>query len=116
MFEKLDQTQQGIIIHSADDPALIIAAIGSNEAELNRLSEIKNPIDFAKELGKIEGKGLNMVNRRSAPAPEKMVREGTAPKSGVNDSTLQRLRDEAAKTGDYSKVTQYRRDKARQSA
>jgi hypothetical protein len=49
-------------------------------------------------------------NKKPAPPPEKVV-GGTAPIRGAVDSTLERLRADAERTGDYSKVFAYRKQK-----
>jgi hypothetical protein len=108
-----DQTQQGIVVQGADDPALTIYALGKNEAKLKELAAIKDPVKFSFAVAKLETQ-LKVKNRK-APPPEKTV-TGTAPKSGSVDSELERLRDEASRTGDYSKVHQYKRQKKRQQA
>ncbi len=105
--EFLDETQQGIIVQGADNAALVIYALGKNPAKAQELSAIKDPVKFAFTVAKLE-KELRVKNRKSPPPPEKRV-DGTGPKSGSVDSTLDRLRAEAAKTGDYSKVIAYRR-------
>jgi len=51
---------------------------------------------------------LKVTNRKPATAPEKVL-TGTGSTSGSVDSTLDKLRAEAEKTGDYTKVTAYKR-------
>lgn len=113
VLELFDQTQQGIVIQGADDPALTFYALGNNEAKLKELASIKDPVKFSFAVAKLETQ-LKVKNRK-APPPERTV-NGTAPKSGSVDSELERLRDEASRTGDYSKVHQYKRQKKRQQA
>ena len=49
------------------------------------------------------------VTNKKAPAPEKRVSTGKAGgMSGNTDKVLERLRDEAAKTNDYTAVTAYK--------
>jgi hypothetical protein len=50
------------------------------------------------------------IFRKQAPAPERVV-TGTGRSSGAVDSTLERLREEAARTGNMSKVVAYKRQK-----
>lgn len=113
VLEMFDQTQQGIVIQGADDPALTFYALGMNEAKLKELASIKDPVKFSFAVAKLETQ-LKVKNRK-APPPERTV-NGTAPKSGSVDSELERLRDEALRTGDYSKVHQYKKQKKRQQA
>lgn len=109
VLNELDETQQGIIIQGADNSALVIYALGKNPTKAKELSAIKDPIKFAFAVSKLE-KDLKVRNRKTPPPPEKTV-HGTGSKTGTTDSTLERLREEAAKTGDYTKVTQYKKSK-----
>ena len=68
-----------------------------------------DPVKFAFAVAKLETQ-LKVTNRKAAPPPESTVR-GTGRVSGAVDSTLERLRADAEKTGDYSKVMQYKRQK-----
>lgn len=114
VLHNMDVTKQGIILQGASDPALLVYALGKNPEEMQRLMKISDPIKFAWEAAQLETK-LKTQARKSAPPPEGSVR-GSAPISGSVESNLERLRAEAEKTGDYSKVTAYKRqirDKAK---
>jgi len=101
----MNNTQQGIIIKVMKNPALFIYAIGKNEAKLKELAGITDPVEFTAAVAKLEDK-INM-KKRSAPPPESTVR-GSGTLSATTDKTLEKLREEAAKTGDYTKVHKYR--------
>jgi hypothetical protein len=104
----LNDTQQAIILEGAEDPALMVYAIGKNAKRAKELSEIKDPIKFAWNLAKLE-KDLKVQKRTKAKSqPEKTVK-GNGSKSGVVDSTLKRLEAEADKTGNRTKVAAYKR-------
>ena len=90
VLSSMNQTQQGIIIQGADNPALVIYALGKNGDRAKELSSINDPVKFAFAVAKLE-KDLKVRNRKAPPPPEKKV-SGTAPKSGSVDSTLERLR------------------------
>ena len=107
--ELFNITQQGVVLQGADNPALVIYALGKNPKKAKELSDIKDPVKFAFAVAKLE-KELKVTNRKAAPPPERVV-SGTGRVSGAVDSTLERLREEAAKTGNYTKVTQYRAQK-----
>lgn len=107
--ELFDVTQQGIVLQGADNPALVIYALGKNEKKAKELATIKDPVKFAFEIAKLETQ-LKVINRKAPPPPEKTI-SGTGSTSGSIDSTLDRLRAEAEKTGDYSKVMAYKRQK-----
>lgn len=104
--EVLDVTQQGIVVQGADNPALVIYALGKNPKKAKEIAGIKDPVKFAFAVAKLE-KELKVTNRKAAPPPERTI-QGTGRVSGAVDSTLERLRAEAEKTGNYTKVIQYK--------
>jgi hypothetical protein len=106
----LNLTQQGIIIDALDNPAMMVVALGKNPEELKKLAAITSPTKFLRELSRIEDTKLKVTSRKQAPPPEPVV-TGTARSSGAVDSTLERLREEAAKTGNMSKVFAYKQQK-----
>ena len=105
--ETFSVTQQGVMLQGAENPALVIYALGKNPTKAKELSSISDPVKFAFAVAKLEAQ-LKVTPRKAPPPPERAVR-GTAPVSGTVDSTLERLRDEAARTGNMSKVMAYRR-------
>lgn len=107
--EVLDVTQQGIVVQGADNPALVIYALGKNPKKAKEISSIKDPVKFAFAVAKLE-KELKVTNRKAAPPPERTI-QGTGRVSGAVDSTLERLREEAARTGNMTKVIQYKAQK-----
>jgi hypothetical protein len=107
--ELFSVTQQGVMLQGADNPALVVYALGKNPKKAKELSEIKDPVKFAFAVAKLE-KDLKVTNRKAAPPPERVV-TGTGRSSGAVDSTLERLREDAARTGNMTKVIQYRAQK-----
>lgn len=99
-------TEQGIILQGSKNPAIVVYALGKNPKKAKELSAIKDPIKFARAIFELESQ-LKVTNRKAPPAPERTVR-GSAPSSGTVDSTLDRLRAEADKTGNYTKVMAYK--------
>jgi len=106
--ENFSATQQGIILQGAENPALVIYALGKNPKKAKELASITDPVKYAFAVAKLETQ--LKVTQRKAPPPEKTL-SGTGRVSGTVDSTLERLRAEAEKTGDYTKVTQYKLQK-----
>ena len=102
-------TQQGVILQGAETPALVVYALGKNAKKAKELAEITDPVKFAFAVAKLE-KELKVTNRKAAPAPERIV-SGTGRSSGAVDSTLERLREDAARTGNMTKVIQYKAQK-----
>lgn len=105
----LNPVQQGIIVQGAKDPALVIYAIGKNESAAKELASIQDPVEFAFAVARLEGQ-LKVTSKKPIPAPEGRISGNSRP-SGSTDSTLERLRAEAEKTGDYSKIAAYKRQK-----
>ena len=105
VLESLNETQQGIILAGCKNPALVVYAIGKNPTKAKELAAIQDPVKYAFAIAELEGQ--LKVTQRKAPPPERTI-SGSGPLSGSVDSTLERLRKEAEKTGDYSKVMRYR--------
>tara|TARA_R110000824_G_scaffold96322_6_gene230804 strand:- start:1302 stop:2168 length:867 start_codon:yes stop_codon:yes gene_type:complete len=99
--------QQGVVIQGAENPALVIYALGKNPEKAKELAAIDDPVRFAFAVAKLESK-LKVGNRKAATQPERTV-SATARSSGSVDSTLERLREEASKTGNMDKVMAYKR-------
>ena len=112
--ELFNVTQQGVVLQGADNPALVIYALGKNPKKAKELSEITDPVKFAFAVAKLE-KELKVTNRKAAPAPERTI-SSTGRVSGSVDSTLERLREEAARTGNMTKVIRYKAQKRAASA
>lgn len=106
--DKLDDNQRSILIAGLDDPALMVYALGKNSEQLARIAAIKDPIKFAMEIGKLETQ-VKTKARQEKPAPEKRVSPGSGSLAASTDRTLEQLRAEAEKTGDYTKVHAYKR-------
>ena len=102
----LNETQQGIIIHGADNSALILYALGKNPEKAKELSKITDPVKFTFAISKLE-KDLKVTTRKPPPPEKQVSSSGTSTDGG--DAQLNRLRDEAAKTGNYTKVVAYKK-------
>lgn len=105
----LSVTQRGLIVHGAENSAQLEYALGKNPKTLRGMAAITDPVKFAFAVAKLETK-LKVAPRKTAPIPERTVR-GNASSTGAVDSQLDRLRAEADKTGDRSKVSAYLRQK-----
>ena len=108
--DTLSVMQQGMIVQGADNPALVVYALGKNPKKAKELASITDPVKFAFAVAKLET-NLKVTSRKASAKPEKKVSSGTGRPSGSVDSTLERLRAEAERTGDYSKVFQYKKQK-----
>ena len=102
-----DQTQQGIIVHGAKDAAVLAYAIGKNPEKAKELAAIKDPIAFAFAVSKLEEQ-VKVSTRKPTAKPEGVL-TSTARNTSAMDNHLEKLRADAERTGDYTKVTAYRR-------
>ncbi|MDP7923079.1 hypothetical protein [Acinetobacter baumannii] len=105
--DALSQTQQGILIHAAEKPELLIYHLGKNPQKAKELAAITDPIQFAFAAAKIDAQ-IKMTARKPSTSPERKP-SGSAALSGSVDNTLAKLRADAEKTGDYTKVNEYKR-------
>jgi hypothetical protein len=106
VVESLNVSQQAIIVNGSDNSAVVIYALGKNPKKLKELSEITDPVKFSFAVAKLEAQ-LKITPKTKAPPPETKV-VGTASLSAGSDNHLEKLRSEAERTGDYSKVHKYK--------
>jgi hypothetical protein len=109
--EVLSVTQQGIILHGSDNSALVVYALGQNPTKLKEIAAITDPVKFAFAIAKLETQ-MKVTSRKSAPKPETVVK-GNGASAGLGAATLDKLRAEAEKSGDYSKVLAYKKANAK---
>ena len=106
--DTLNETQQGIILQGAENPAIVVYALGKNEKKAKELAQIEDPIKFAFEVAKLETQ-MKVTRRRPSVEPEKIV-TGTEKVSGsAHDKQLAKLRAKANETGDMTPVLEYKR-------
>lgn len=110
VIEGLDIPKQNIILKYAKKPELIVYALGKSPSKLAELAKLDD-IAFAKELGRLED-NLKVGKRKPKTQPEKTI-SSTGSLSGTVDRTLDKLREDAARTGNYTKVNEYKRKKRR---
>lgn len=109
--------QRGIIMGAPEDAATSAAlryALGMNPARAKALAAIADPIKFAMKLND-EIREMKVNTRKPAPVPERRISGNVAGAAAV-DNTLNRLREEAAKTGNHSKVIAYKNDQRKKAA
>lgn len=105
--------QQSMIVRATKNPARMIYALGKSPSKAADLAKISDPIDFIAEIARLERSTSVTTNRRSAPAPEQVAR-GSARIVNGPDQQEKRLEAEAARTGNYTKLFEYRRTKRQQ--
>ncbi len=103
----LSVQQQGILIHAAKNPELIMYHLGRNLEKAKKLAEINDPIQFAFAAAEIDSQ-MKVQTRKPQTNPERKP-TGSAPISGAVDSKLEALEKEADRTGNRSKVIAYKK-------
>jgi hypothetical protein len=106
VFSVLNKTQQGIILQGSDKAELLIYALGRNPAKLQSLASIQDPVRYAFAVAQLETQ--LKTTRRPTTQPEGRIEQRSSGKPTTSEAGLEKLRAEAAKTGDYSKVTAYK--------
>ncbi len=105
--DNFDATQQGLLVKVAKDAPTLVYALGKNPKKAAELAKIKDYAEFVAEAVRLEMSVK--ATRKPASAPEKTVNVPTGTGVSAADNTLERLREEASRTGDYSKVMAYKR-------
>jgi hypothetical protein len=102
----LNQTQAGLLMRGADDPAVLVYALSKSPARLIELSKIADPVKFTVAIAKLE---ISLATKKtSRPAPEARVTAERGTGFNASSSQLEKLREEAARTGDFSKVRAFK--------
>jgi hypothetical protein len=107
-LQSFNNVQQGLILQYAKNPALLVYALGKNKKRALELAKIDDHILFAIRANEIE-KEVKAMPKKSIPSPERVI-NGTG-KRTTFDSTLEKLRAKADKTGDYTQLLAYKRSK-----
>lgn len=107
VLEHLSEIQQGIVVKYAKQPAQVVLAIGRDPKKAKELAAIEDPVEFALAVRELDKDATKMTKPKAPPPPEKTISSSGRISGGV-DSTLERLRADAEKSGDYTKVNQYK--------
>lgn len=103
--DALNPTQQAILIKYTENTHPTVYALAKSEKHLKELASETDPIAFAIKARELEKK-VNVTPRKTAPPPERRI-SGSAGTQG-SDATLAKLREEADRTGDITKVVAYK--------
>lgn len=109
VLDVLDATQQGILVNIAADSAVLGYALYKNPSKARELAAERDYILFTKKLTLLE---TTMNSPRKPPPPADKPVTGNSGTAASVDGELERLREEAARTGDFTKVMAYRRQRA----
>lgn len=104
--EKLTPEQRGIIIGYAENPSVLVYALGNNSERLEQLSQIKDPIAFALQISKMQGEVK--MRTKTKPAPEKKV-VGKAASAKSLEAQLDELRLKAESSNDLTEVLKFKK-------
>jgi len=110
VIDKLTIPQQELILRYGKKPAEIVYALGKTPAKLDELSAIRDPIEFALKLKEVE---LQINVKKVQTKPEStVITSSSAGTSGAGNAHLEKLREKAQETGDYTAVVAYKRQLA----
>jgi hypothetical protein len=113
--ETFSPMQQSILVKHTQNPAAIIYALGKSPDNAKKLAAITDPIEFAIAARDME-KLVKVQPKKAPPAPERAVHGNASVSAASTSKQLDKLREEAAKTGDITKVIEYKRQLAAKKA
>ncbi len=103
----LNDNQQTILVHAFGGKAApLIQGLGQNDRRLKELASITDPIAFAVAATRLESSMKTTRKPRTVPEARPT---GNSAGGASGDKHLEKLREAAAKSGDYSQVTAYKR-------
>jgi len=103
---------QTALVRYASNPAMVAIALGQNPAKLAKIAENDDPFLFMRAIWELENKIV--VNRKKPPAPEAgSIVRSSASMTDTSGKTLKKLEDEARKTGDRTKLIDFKRKQNR---
>jgi hypothetical protein len=70
--DTLSVMQQGMIVQGAENPALVVYALGKNPKKAKEISSITDPVKFAFAVAKLET-NLKVTKRKAQSKPEKKI-------------------------------------------
>lgn len=98
-----------VVLKAANNPALMVRALGRSPAKLAELAKIKDPFELAANIARMEGT-VTVVKKRKGPAIDKPQQgSGKTPVSGEKGKQLEKLEKDAEKSGDRTKLIAYKK-------
>jgi hypothetical protein len=104
----LSGDRQALLLNYTKNPALVVGALGRMPKLLEDLAKQSDPGRFIAAVSELETRVKESKRTTQAPPPERPLR-GSGAVSGSADKQLERLRAEAERTGDYSKVFEHKK-------
>ena len=104
-LDALSVVQQGIVINAANNPALVMYALGKNHRKAKEVAAITDPVRFTYAVATLEAQLKVTPKTKAAPAPERKLTRNTggAAANLAANSRLDNLQREAQRTGNYTK-------------
>lgn len=101
----LPEARQAMLVEAlGKDAAKLVYRLHKTPASLEKLASIKSNGKFIAQAAIMAQETKIERRKAAAPAPENKVSGGGVSAAQVGASNLERLREEARKTGDYTKV------------
>lgn len=99
------------IIDNFDDSHVILYYLGKNPDEANRIANLleSRPIMGVAEIGRLSSELKVKSRKKSSPDPDEEISGDGSPDLSANERKLDKLREEAAKSGDMSKLMAFKR-------
>lgn len=72
VLASLNEAQKAILVHGAENKAMLVYALGKSPEKLRKIASISDPIEFAFAAAKLEGQA-KMERKRPATTPETKV-------------------------------------------
>ncbi|HFU4527713.1 TPA: scaffolding protein [Yersinia enterocolitica] len=100
VLDDVPEQIQGAIIHYSERPELVVLALGRNAELRKQMAEATDPVEIGRLIGTIESKAKTMPKAKSNAGTVPVVKGG----NGAVLNSIDKLREKAQETGDYSAV------------
>ena len=101
-----NDVQKALMIQGLNNSALVYYALNADTEQAAKFAKMTDPIQFLSSISKFEEK-LKMTSRKQTTKAESTLSGGSSNFAGSHKKELNRLRDEADRTGDHTKVVRY---------
>lgn len=98
VMEEVPQQIQAMIIHWAEKPEMVVLALGRNPELRQQMANATDPVAIGRLIGSIESKAKIMPKPKTNASPTPDVKGG----NGAVLNNLEKLKEKARETGDWS--------------
>lgn len=95
--DTLSIEQQNMILNGAQNPAVLVYALGKSPKRAKELAETKDPLKFIWKAAQLEKDLKTSTKKRTKPSPEKTIKGASKSTGGLQSSY-----DAALKKGDFT--------------